>query len=1432
MALGPNIAPFNAVTPTLARIAPNVSDLGAPADTLIFINDQSSDTARVWDSFDSSTGNLPPRVIDNIDIPAEMRTVPWEFTWTADTASTATVSDAPTFISFTPDDFGSFWFDRNNQRFAINDTTGSTLLLDVAGGWTNGAVINFRFDPVALTLTISGTGLTGGAVGTHPISGTLSDFWPAANDIMIGGGFTGFGTFGTYSDIMSDPDPGASILIDLTGGANNPPRTILNANIPAVMRTEPWRFSWTAPTDSESSPNAFSQFVSWSADDLAGIYYDRVATGFHVSNTSGVNVMSVFGSSWNSGQTITLELDPIGMTLTISGAENGNGVHSISGTLAGFWPTNANMRIGGGFTAGVDTGGTYSDITGEEDAGDPELLIDLTTDASTTFTYFGYHFGGTQRYIGRLIWKTGGDGFGTSGGWFEAMTGGNSYVEYATAWSGTEATGWTRLTALQAPVTPAYAADETTNGWLSYQFDFLAQCYGIRLSGDPGGTQNFVAAWELEVYEEEDPPGGDIDLTGARVQTQTSFPSSTIEIGLSGARAQTQTNFPAPHLRRHLISSVVATQSSVLASVLSLDLHPPALVVQSTFPPSSLTGADVLGPPALALVSAVLPFSLTIELSGARVQTQSSITGHFVGSPAELTVTTPIIALVTVPALSVSKQSYTANVAASLIPISLKNPGLRAYLNDGLQASGTTQVFDSFDVADQSRIFDWFGYSFDGLQKKIGKLRLVTGPNTYGPGSGGWFNTLQIEYATNSGLTSWLPVTDLASSPNYPSDESSMGWRSYEFVFNATPLCYGIRVSGDPGGTSNFVAATELEVFEVYDLPADLVLTATAPLATQSTLPAVVLETRMNQATSLQQRAVMPASSLSIHLSASPVVAAVVVQAPTLITGVILQPPALVVQSAFPAASVDRIIHPSKLTLRGDFFDSKLEIGLSGARAQTHTSFPSPTVILSTTIFPPAVATQTQFPPSTIEEIPVEENELRPPPLVLIGQSNTHNLETHHNVTIVVLPTQSQILPSKLSLVLNASPVVVQSAIPPSFLSLADRDLFADPMVVQSSFPTSVLALVLNAPAIATQSAVPPLTITQIGNLAQGVPLVAAVGVPQAKLSVHLTVQGPISTQSAILPMGMTIRLNANPQVVQSVFGAADLPQHLNAPSVTVSSYVNDHRLELHLTAPSVIASVAINPITLEITEHLYPQPVLAQTAFPPASIELSLVAPALVVRSSMTGHVVERVGDLYMPVLGLVSTFPPASIEKLVSLGVVQTVVSVRGVVVFEGTTAPGTVSVGKLVPLTAVLPTGRVGRVGVPVHASKPLSYAKGELVTLRYAMVDSSGVQIDLRPSSNYMVLIVRKSASVQPAIRMIATKRPNIGKHVADFPLSSTFWARLTPGVWRYDTWLVRGSEQSQVVPYSYFHVSPGQGPGISLPEPPPSTGGDDFDFGET
>lgn len=201
-------------------------------------------------------------------------------------------------------------------------------------------------------------------------------------------------------------------------------------------------------------------------------------------------------------------------------------------------------------------------------------------------------------------------------------------------------------------------------------------------------------------------------------------------------------------------------------------LRPPVLTVRSSFPSPTVTDGRVR-PPALNV--------------------QSSFPG----------------AMVTGGASGISD----TNIAPVCTPIGLVmgegNQNI-LFINDTLDSG--FQIYDSYNPGDLTKTFDFIGYSFGGAQRQVGRFIYITGADWYDPGTGGWWETLNVECATNAALTTWVTVGRTIT-PAYPFSESANGTKTYQIDFTPTQ-CYGVRISGNPGGTQSFIGCTELKLFE------------------------------------------------------------------------------------------------------------------------------------------------------------------------------------------------------------------------------------------------------------------------------------------------------------------------------------------------------------------------------------------------------------------------------------------------------------------------------------------------------------------------------------------------------------------------------------------------------------------------------------------
>lgn len=94
------------------------------------------------------------------------------------------------------------------------------------------------------------------------------------------------------------------------------------------------------------------------------------------------------------------------------------------------------------------------------------------------------------------------------------------------------------------------------------------------------------------------------------------------------------------------------------------------------------------------------------------------------------------------------------------------------------------------------------------LGREVPSFRTGCGENYFI--NGGWFDLLTVQ-VRQSGV--WTDVSNLVITPSYLGD-NGLSYETFEMSF--TPMFGdGIRIYGDPGGSSNFISVGELEVFEL-----------------------------------------------------------------------------------------------------------------------------------------------------------------------------------------------------------------------------------------------------------------------------------------------------------------------------------------------------------------------------------------------------------------------------------------------------------------------------------------------------------------------------------------------------------------------------------------------------------------------------------------
>ncbi len=170
----------------------------------------------------------------------------------------------------------------------------------------------------------------------------------------------------------------------------------------------------------------------------------------------------------------------------------------------------------------------------------------------------------------------------------------------------------------------------------------------------------------------------------------------------------------------------------------------------------------------------------------------------------------------------------------------------------------SAQQYDTFHNGDQGN-FDWIGYTFP---QPVELKRVIFQEGKHFE-NGGWFDTLALEYFNG---TQWLPVPGATISPPYAGNNAV----SYErYTFNFLPVtALGVRIAGDPGGSSNFISVGELRIRATPVIPGRPVLRQ-AILTVTDAPPRATPPSRPSRSTTPRPRSSSPRPSTA-RRSASP----------------------------------------------------------------------------------------------------------------------------------------------------------------------------------------------------------------------------------------------------------------------------------------------------------------------------------------------------------------------------------------------------------------------------------------------------------------------------------------------------------------------------------------------------------------------------------
>ncbi|MGI9046419.1 MAG: hypothetical protein ACR2FI_06455 [Burkholderiales bacterium] len=112
--------------------------------------------------------------------------------------------------------------------------------------------------------------------------------------------------------------------------------------------------------------------------------------------------------------------------------------------------------------------------------------------------------------------------------------------------------------------------------------------------------------------------------------------------------------------------------------------------------------------------------------------------------------------------------------------------------------------YDTYDGSNTAAD-DWIGYTYAATQN-FGRFVFQEGRHF---GDGGWYETLTVQ-VRQGGV--WNAVSGLTITPSYPAVNDNETFETYTLQFNAIQGD-GIRIFGNPGGSADFIAVGELEVF-------------------------------------------------------------------------------------------------------------------------------------------------------------------------------------------------------------------------------------------------------------------------------------------------------------------------------------------------------------------------------------------------------------------------------------------------------------------------------------------------------------------------------------------------------------------------------------------------------------------------------------------
>lgn len=110
------------------------------------------------------------------------------------------------------------------------------------------------------------------------------------------------------------------------------------------------------------------------------------------------------------------------------------------------------------------------------------------------------------------------------------------------------------------------------------------------------------------------------------------------------------------------------------------------------------------------------------------------------------------------------------------------------------------------------------------------------------------------------------------------------------------------------------------------------------------------------------------------------------------------------------------------------------------------------------------------------------------------------------------------------------------------------------------------------------------------------------------------------------------------------------------------------------------------------------------------------------------------------------------------------------------------------------------------VPANPRRAVRCTLGSTVTIRLAVVERTGVAVDL--STATLIFTVKKAPNAYDitfATNGVVVGDPLTGH--AEFSIPATAFEYIEPGRYAFDIWLLRGAERDPVIPTSPFIIEP-------------------------